>query len=382
MLPAVSEGLPVDRTDHLLLTPMNCDSMRAVIYYGERDVRVEDVTQQNVGSTGVRVDITACGICGTDLHEYVAGPIDTPGDAPHPITGEEVPIRFGHEFGGRVTEVGLDVDRIRRGDLVAINPLLICGDCQYCDEGKYNLCTNIGTIGLSGAGGGFAENVVVDESHVVPVPDSVPDEYTALVEPLAVGVHAVRESEMELGDDVAVIGCGPIGLATALAAKAEGAGQLLASASRDSRRELARRIGADVVIDPNETDPVAEIRAATDDGADVAFEVAGAGSSLDEAVQCTTRDGAVTVISLFEEAIEFDPNPIVHGGRSLDGVFGYQAGPLGDRDYRTVIRLLETGQLDPEPLITGRVGLEDIVEEGFESLSDRGSGHVKILVEP
>lgn len=356
--------------------------MRAAVYYGQEDVRVEDVEQQDVGPDDVRVDVTVCGICGTDLHEYVAGPIDTPGDAPHPITGEEVPIRFGHEFGGTVIDVGSDVNKVQIGDLVAINPLLTCGTCRYCDEGKYNLCMNIGTIGLSGGGGGFAENVVVDESHVVPVPDSVPDEYTALVEPLAVGVHAVRESKMRLGDDVAVIGCGPIGLATALAAKAEGAGRLFASASRDSRRELAKQVGADEIIDPNKTDPIEYIRSKTDDGVDVAFEVAGAGSSLNQAVQCTTRDGSVTVISLFEEPVEFDPNPIVHGERSLNGVFGYQAGLLGDRDYRTVIRLLKTGQLEPEPLVTSRIGLEDIVEDGFEQLTDRESGHVKILVEP
>lgn len=356
--------------------------MRAAVYYGREDVRVEDVEPRDLGPTDVRVDVAACGICGTDLHEYVAGPIDTPGDAAHPITGETVPIRFGHEFGGTVTEVGSDIERVATGDLVTVNPLLTCGDCRYCDEGTYNLCTSIGTIGLSGGGGGFAENVVVDESHVIGFPDSVPAEYAALVEPLAVGVHAVRESDMELGDDVAVIGCGPIGLATALAAKAEGAGRLFASASRDSRRELAKQIGADEVVDPHETDPVEFIRSRTAGGVDVAFEVAGAGSSLDQAVQSTTRDGSVTIISLFEEAIEFDPNPVVHGERSLNGVFGYQSGPLGDRDYRTVIRLLETGQIDPDPLVTGRVDLDDIVDGGFEQLTDRESGHVKILVQP
>ena len=356
--------------------------MRAAVYHGREDVLIEDVEAEGVGPNDVRVDVAACGICGTDLHEYVAGPIDTPGDGPHPITGERVPIRFGHEFGGTVVEIGSDVERVQQGDTVAINPLLTCGECRYCEEGKYNHCTNIGTIGLSGAGGGFAESVVVDESHAVVVPDSVPEEYTALVEPLAVGIHAVRESGLRLGDDVAVIGCGPIGLATILAAKAEGAGRVFASASRDSRREIAGEIGANVLIDPNETDPVEVIKSETDDGADVAFEVAGAGSSLDQAVQCTTRDGSVTIISLFEEAVEFDPNPVVHGGRTLTGVFGYQAGPLADRDYRRVIQLLADGRVDPEPLVTGRIDLEDITAEGFDQLTDRTSGHVKILVEP
>lgn len=355
--------------------------MNAAVYHGQEDVRVEDVDPGTVEQTDIRVAVAACGICGTDLHEYVAGPIDTPGDGPHPITGEEVPVRFGHEFGGTVVEVGSAVGSVEQGDVVAVNPLLTCGDCRYCDEGKYNFCTNIGTIGLSGGGGGFAESVVVDESHAVVVPDGVLAEYTALVEPLAVGVNAVRESGMALGDDVAVIGCGPIGLATLLAAKADGAGRVFASASRDSRREIAAELGADEVINPHETDPVEFIRSKTDDGVDVAFEVAGAGSSLDEAVQCTARGGSVTVISLFEEPVEFDPNPVVHGGRTLNGVFGYQSGPLSDRDYRAVIRLLADGRIDPEPLITGRINLED-VDDGFKQLTDRTSGHVKILVEP
>ncbi len=356
--------------------------MRAARYYGAHDVRVEDAERGDVGPTDVRVAVTACGICGTDLHEYRAGPIDTPGGDPHPITGEQVPVRFGHEFGGTVTEVGEDVTGPTEGDVVAVNPLLTCGDCPSCAEGEYNRCENIGTIGLSGGAGGFAESAVVDESHAVVVPEGVPGEYAALVEPLAVGVHAVRESEMALGDDVAVIGCGPIGLATLLAAKAEGAGQLVASASRDSRRAVARKVGADTVVDPAESDPVSAIEAATGGGADVVFEAAGAADSLDQAVESARRGGNVTVISLFEETVEFDPNPIVHGELVLTGVFGYEAGPLGGRDYETALGLLADGRLDPEPLVTGRVGLADLVTEGFEALLDRTRGHVKILVEP
>jgi len=356
--------------------------MRGAVYHGNRDVRIEEIERREVEPTDVRVDVAACGICGTDLHEYAAGPIDTPGDAPHPITGEQVPIRFGHEFGGTVRETGVDVTGIETGDVVAINPLLTCGDCPSCDEGEYNRCEDIGTIGLSGAGGGFAEEVVVDESHAVVVPPGVPEEYAALVEPLAVGVHAVRDSAMELGDDVAVIGCGPIGLATLLAARAEGAGRLVASGSRDSRREIARQIGVDEVIDPAETDAATAIQAATGGGADVVFEVAGAKSSFETAVKSARRGGNVTVISLFEESVDFDPNSIVHGELVLNGVFGYEAGPLGDRDYETVLRLLADGRIDPEPLVTGRIGLGDVVDDGFEALLDRSSGHVKILVRP
>ena len=208
----------------------------------------------------------------------MAGPIDTPGDAPHPITGQEVPIQFGHEFGGTVVERGSDIDGIELGDVVAVNPILTCGVCRYCAEGKYNMCTNIGIIGLSGGGGGFAESVVVDESHAVVVPEGFPIEYTALVEPLAVGVHAVRQSDLRTGDDVAVIGCGSIGLTTILAPQTQGTGHSFASASRDSRRDIARAVGADGVIDLYVTDPVEFVHSRTDDGVDIAFNVARTGA--------------------------------------------------------------------------------------------------------
>jgi len=355
--------------------------MRAAVYHGRRDVRVEDISRGELGPSDVRIGVAACGICGTDLHEYAAGPIDMPGDAPHPITGQTVPIRMGHEFGGTIADVGDEVAGVEPGDLVAINPLLTCGECRYCLEGKYNMCENIGTIGLSGVGGGFAESVVVDASHVVPVPEGISPEYTALVEPLAVGIHAVRESGLRIGDDVLVVGCGPIGLATVLAAKAAGAGRVFASASRDARREIARQLGAHETIDPNETDPGEFVRSCTGDGVDIAFDAAGSEAAFGQAVESTVRDGTVTVISLFEEPLEFDPSPLVYGERILQGVFGYSAGALGDRDYETVVRMLTDGRIDPQPMITGRIGLEEI-NDGFEALLDRSSGQVKILVEP
>jgi (R,R)-butanediol dehydrogenase/meso-butanediol dehydrogenase/diacetyl reductase len=134
--------------------------MKAAFYYGEGDIRVEDIKPDELGSNDVRIETSACGICGTDLHEYVTGPIYTPAE-PHPLTGASLPVRLGHEFGGTVTETGDDVTDLEVGDTVAVNPMLACNECRYCQEGKGNLCEKSGALGLSAHVGGFSESVVV-----------------------------------------------------------------------------------------------------------------------------------------------------------------------------------------------------------------------------
>lgn len=354
--------------------------MRAARYHGQRDVRVEEVDPEPVGPDELRIDVAACGICGSDLHEYAEGPIFVPDGRPHPLTGETLPVTMGHEFGGRVSETGGAVEGLSVGDAVAVNPLLSCGDCRYCAEGSYHLCESVGFIGLAG-GGGFAESVVVPADHAVPFPDGVPIEHAALVEPLSVALHAVRGSGLREGDAVAVFGSGPIGLGVVQAVRAAGAGEVFVSEPREARRERAALSGADVLIDPRTADPVDRITDATGGGVDVAFEVAGVSPTLTGALRSTKRGGRVTVVSIFEEAAEVQPNDIVLGERTVTGTLGYLAGPLGDREFGMTIRKLADGAFDPEPLVTDRIDLDDI-GEGFEALLDEGSDQVKILVSP
>lgn len=352
------------------------------MYHDREDIRVEDVSPAPVGAGDVRVDIDACGICGSDLHEYAAGPIFAPGEAPHPISGETTPIRMGHEFSGVIAEVGGDVSDLEVGDAVAINPILCCGECRQCRAGNYHICDSIGFVGLSGGGGGFAESVVLDAEHAVPLGDDVPLEYGALVEPLAVGLHAVRRSGLQAGDAVAVFGSGPIGLAVIQCARAAGAGRIFVSEPRPARRERALDCGADEVIDPTETDAPEHVASNTDGGADAAFEVAGVEASFNDAVASTAPGGRTTVVSIWEEAVGTHLNELVLGERTVTGTLAYLGGPRSGEEYGMVIEMLGDGRLDPEPFITGRIGLEGIVEEGFERLLDPESDHVKILVRP
>ncbi|KAB1190591.1 alcohol dehydrogenase catalytic domain-containing protein [Haloferax sp. MBLA0076] len=356
--------------------------MRAALYYDRKDIRVEDVEEDTVGPGQVRIEVDSCGICGSDLHEYTAGPIFVPRDEPHPLSQETAPIRMGHEYSGVITDVGESVTDLEAGDAVAINPILSCGECRQCREGNYHICDSIGFLGLSGGNGGFAQSVVVDEHHAVPLGDDVPVEYGALVEPLSVGLHAVRRSGLQAGDSVAVFGSGPIGLAVIQAARAAGAGTIYVSEPRQARRERAADCGADVLVDPSSTNAVEYITSNTDGGVDVSFEVAGVEASFNDAVQSTRPSGTTTVVSIWEEEASTHLNNVVLGERTVTGTLAYLGGPRSDEEYGMVIEMLGDGRLDPDPFITDRIGLDELVEEGFDRLIDPASDHVKILVKP
>lgn len=355
----------------------------AAVYHGARDVRVEDRTVREHDSDEVLLDVAACGICGSDLHEYSAGPLLVPTEKSQQSSGETVPIVLGHEFTGTVQSVGSDVDRVATGQAVTVMPKAVCGTCPSCNRGQYQLCDSKGTIGLtSGLDGGFAEEAVVPASQLIPLPDDVPLAAGALAEPLTVGLHAVRRSGLSTGDTVAIFGSGPIGLAVLVAARSAGARTVIVSEPLASRRDRAEMAGADEALDPGAGDPLDHVYSVTNGGVDVAFEVAGIEATLDQAVRCTRKGGTITVVSTFEDAVDFQPNALVHGERSVVGSRGYLCGPLADAEWQTTLRILSSGAASTELFVTDRIPLEDIVDRGFEALLEPECEHVKILVEP
>ncbi|MFC7157657.1 2,3-butanediol dehydrogenase [Halomarina halobia] len=352
--------------------------MKAALYYGQEDVRVETVDADRVGPGDVLVDVAACGICGSDLHEYTAGPIFVP-NAPHPMTGVSLPLRMGHEFAGRISEVGRDVTNLSVGDTVTVNPIQSCGNCRFCAAGKRHLCASIALIGVSADGGGFAERSVIPAENVVPLPESVPPQQGALIEPFSVALHAVRRAELTVGDSVAVYGSGPIGLAIVQVLHAAGTTDVFVVEPRAARRELAGDFGA-MTINPIESDAVRRVKAATDGGTDAAFEVAGIEQTYNAAISSTKRDGTVVVVSVFEDTVETHPNSIVMAERTVRGTMSYLANDRADGEFQAVTKMFADGQLAPDQLVTSVISLSDIVT-GFESLRDPESDDIKILVE-
>jgi (R,R)-butanediol dehydrogenase / meso-butanediol dehydrogenase / diacetyl reductase len=344
--------------------------MKALRWHDQKDIRLEEIEEPVTGAGQVKMKVKWCGICGSDLHEYLGGPIFIPVDEPHPLTGEKAPVTLGHEFSGEVVEIGEGVSNYKVGDRVVVEPIF----ATHGHQGAYNLDEQMGFLGLAGGGGGLSEYVAVDEELLFKLPDDLSYEQGALVEPSAVALYAVRSSKVKAGDKVAVFGCGPIGLLVIEALKAAGATDIYAVELSPERQAKAEELGA-IVVNPAEVDDtVAEISRLTGGGVDVSFEVTGVPVVLRQAIQSTGIGGETIIVSIWEQGAEILPNDIVIKERTVKGIIGY-------RDvYPAVLSLMQKGYFSADKLVTKRIPLDDVIEEGFQSLI-KEKNQVKILVQ-
>ncbi len=348
--------------------------MKAAVWYKAKDLRVEQVEEPRASGHNVKVKVKACGICGSDLHEYLVGPIFIPVDEPHPITGDKAPIIMGHEFAGEVVEIGDKVTKLKVGDRVAIEPIYAPNKDGDYTEHDYNLSPLLGFHGLSGGGGGFSEFTVVGEHMAHKMPDDLSFEQGALVEPAAVALHAVRQSNFKAGDTAAVFGTGPIGLMVIDALKAAGASKIYASEVSESRIKRAEEMGA-IVVDASKSDPVEEINHMSGGGVDVSFEVTGIEKVLEQSIHATRAGGEIIVVSIWEENAAINFNDIVIKEKNLKGIIAYR------HIYPAVMELMRQGYFSGDDMITDRIKLDDVVTKGFEVLV-KDKNQVKIMVSP
>jgi (R,R)-butanediol dehydrogenase / meso-butanediol dehydrogenase / diacetyl reductase len=352
--------------------------VRALRYHGNRDVRIDDIPEPEVRPGTVKLQVHWCGICGSDLHEYLGGPLFSPHTDPHPLVGETNPVVMGHEFAGEIVEVGEGVEGLAVGQRVAVQPTITDGTCPDCLAGNPQVCKQIGFHGLSGGGGGLSEFTVVPASMAKLLPESVPSDLGALVEPIAVSFHGIRHAGVQTGDTVLVLGAGPIGLTALLCLKAAGASLVVVSEVAESRKKLAEQLGAHAVLDPTVDDLAARTEELTGGrGFDVTIDAAGVQATFDAAVSLVRPHGTVLNLAVWERPIEFNPNSLVFNEATLTASLCY-----ADGDFERVIKLLAEGRLEPQALITRRIKLADAVTEGFEELVARKDDHVKILVQP
>ena len=253
--------------------------MKAAVWYGHKDVRVEDREVPVAKSGQVQIKVEYAGFAEVTYTYHHGVGIQEGED--HPLSGQKAPLTLGHEFAGTVSALGDYVSGIKIGDRVVVEPLYHCGTCEYCIQGRYNQCTQFGFVGLNGDGV-FAEYVVVESYMVHPIPDQVSFEEGALVEPTAVAFHAVRHSKLKVGNKVAVYGAGPIGLLTILSAKAAGASEVYAVDVFEDRLELAAKLGA-IPVNSSKVDAT-QVITQQSGGIDVAYEAAGVQPTMDSAV--------------------------------------------------------------------------------------------------
>ncbi|MCS4486166.1 2,3-butanediol dehydrogenase [Staphylococcus americanisciuri] len=343
--------------------------MKAAVWYGQKDVRVEERAPKSLKDNEVKVKVTWAGICGTDLHEYLEGPIFISTDTPDPFLGQTAPVTLGHEFAGVVEEVGADVTQFKKGDRVVVNPTVSHRE----KEENIDLYDGYSFIGL-GADGGFAEFTNVPEMNVYKLPDNVSDKEGALVEPTAVAVQSIKEGEVLFGDTVAVFGAGPIGLLTIIAAKAAGASKIFVFDLSEERLAKAKEVGATFAVNSSKEDPKEIITKHTNGGVDVTFEVAGVASTLEASIDVTRARGTVVIVSIFGHPIEWHPMQLTNTGVKLTSTIAYTP-----TTFQQTIDLISEGNLDVKSVVTDEIELENIVEAGFEQLVNDKS-QAKILV--
>jgi L-iditol 2-dehydrogenase len=315
------------------------------------------------------VRVRACGICGSDIHGYDGS------------TGRRIPpLVMGHEAAGVVAEVGADVTRFNPGDRVTFDSMVSCGQCHFCRRGEINLCDQRRVLGVScdeyRQHGAFAEFVAVPEHVCYRLPDELPLEHAALVEPVSIAVHAVARTPVVAGDTAVVVGSGMIGLLVIQALRLAGCAQVIAVDLDEHRLEVARSLGADIALKADAVDVPEEVRRLTDGhGADVAMEVVGATAPIQAAIESVRKGGAITLVGNLAPEVAFPLQAVVTRELSLQGSCGSRG------EYPQCIELMSSQSIRVQPLISATADLSD-GPAWFERLYKGEPGTMKVILQP
>ncbi|MFL0240380.1 2,3-butanediol dehydrogenase [Mycobacterium sp. SMC-17] len=346
--------------------------MRAAVYYGPNKVSVEDVAIPTPGPGQVQLQVGFNGICGTDLHEYYAGPIFVP-TQPHPLTHQELPLTLGHEFSGTVTAVGAGVTDWREGDRVAVEPIYKCDHCGPCAAGNYNVCQQIGFHGLM-SDGGMAEYTVVPTNMLHRLPDNVSLELGALVEPMSVAYHAATLGDVKPGDTAMVFGAGPIGIGLWFALRGKGLQEVFVVEPSPTRRAAIEALGA-VTLDPTVSDVPGFIADHTyGAGADAVYDAAGVTPAVETALACVGSRKPMVSVAIYEKPLQTPLLNLVMNESRIQGSLCYTGA-----DFEAVIALMAQGAYDTSGWVA-QIPIGDVVSEGFEAL--HAGNKMKVLVDP
>ena len=341
--------------------------MRAAVAKDGGSLAIESVSIPEPRRGEVRVRVSACGICGSDLH-LCHGGLMTPGLIP------------GHEIAGIVEAVGPEVSRVSEGAHVAVEPFRSCGECEECRSGRDPLCRTSQLLGIQ-AHGGLAEYVVASERRMFPAPADLRPELTALAEPLAVSIHGLRRGGFEKGSRILILGAGSVGLLGLFAARAMRAGEIWISARHPHQAELARGLGATRVLTEAEASRENLDRLGRSDPIDMVLEtVGGRADTLGDGAAAVRPGGAVAVLGFFLGAVELDTLPLLMKEVSLVWSYCYHHGEDG-ADFSDAIAFLSRDREAASLLTSASVPLDDI-ERAFALAADKKKGIVKVSVLP
>lgn len=328
---------------------------------------LEEIEKPRPKKKEVLIKVAYVGVCGSDLPRYFEGGI------------HQFPQVLGHEFSGSVDEVGEDVT-LCKGDRVIVAPLVPCYDCDQCQMGKPQLCTNYSFIG-SRQQGAMAEYVVVPEANCLLIPQNLTLKIAATIEPLTVAIHAIERVRIKSGERALVLGAGTIGLMTILALKAKGIGEIVVVDLNENKLTLAKKIGANQTINPSKQ-CLSEYFTQSS-LADIVCETAGNPVTQVQAVQFANKQGKVILIGTCTKPVTFTPEQfeiILRRELEITGSWMSYSSPFPGFEWQAALRYLATNVIDTHSLITGIYSLEDRAVP-FEKMCEQNSKQVKVLYE-
>jgi threonine dehydrogenase-like Zn-dependent dehydrogenase len=341
--------------------------MKAMKFPEAGKAEIVEVPVPTPGPGEVLVRVRAAGICASDVAAF---------KGTHNF--RRPPVITGHELAGEIVTLGRDVSGLRVGDRVALEPHVGCGHCDYCRQDNYHECPEKRYVGVGDWIGAFAEYVVAADSMCHPIPARMPFEEAAMLEPFCVGLHAVRRAEPRMGETVAILGVGTIGMMTLLAVRCGGPGWIAVTDPSAAKRDLAVRCGADVALDPAREDPTTAILKATGGrGVDVVFVAAAAPGVLDQAVTICRRMGRMVIIASFFSGGGVDAKLVQQREQTILGTSMYTG-----VDYRLAIRLWEQGRLAQfSTLVSERIRLGQAPEAVAALAAGRLPDNIKTIIE-
>ena len=315
------------------------------------------------GATQVVIAIKACSICGSDLHIY---------KGKHPSA--PLPVSLGHELAGDVIRIGSKVNSVRTGDRVTVEPVIACGACPPCLKGEYGYCDNLSYHYRQGQGA-MADYFVVDQRYVYKLPVGMSYEAGALIEPLAVAVHAIKRAKIGLGDKVAIIGAGPIGILVGAACKAAGAREIIVADIADVRLEMAAAMGATRTVNSSQESVVDVVRQLTGGrGIGRSFECVGSEKTFEQSMRCLCKGGIATIVGIFEQpTIQIPVTLFVSQEITVQGAQGYCW------DFETALAL--SSVIDLGRLVSHVFPLDE-VDKALKVALNREEKPVKVVLKP
>jgi len=328
--------------------------MKAALLYEPKRVEISEIDEPQLRPDDVRIKPKLTGICGSDVSLFMGHRVPS-----------FYPLLIGHEVVGNITAVGVNVDRFKIGQRVILEPNFPCGVCSFCRSGRGNICPNKKSPGVT-VPGCFAESFAAPAEFVWPVPDKVSDDDAVVIEPLAVSLHALWLSGSQLGDTVAVIGCGSTGLLLIQAAVAQGM-RVFAHDKLESKVEMARKLGAQVRPDAD----VAQLW--RDESVTSVFECAGASVTVELALSAVPRGAQVILLGLSTSQANFQPLRFVREGLRLSGSIIYDH----PDDFARAIKLVEQKVLSPSRIISDRFAFNDI-SQALQVASTGQAGKVSL----